>query len=229
MKKIITSLVFAGIASTGFTQNYTINPGNTMDEQIDLNVYAVTTINIAHNNITTDSVEIQWEIVENTMLSGWDYSWCAYLDCFGSNITSGTFDKFGPGETAFFKVNLNPMSVVGNGYVKVRIFDTNTPGVSDTLTYNYNAILGLEDLGLDENIVVYPNPITGSKVTISGLAIGTKVNITNNLGQEVYTNDQHSTSETSTLIGLSLNEGVYFLNLRTAKGAVYSTQKLIVK
>ena len=226
MMKIFTSMMLTGCTAFAFSQNYSVAPSNTMDEQIDLNVYTTTTINIAHDNLTTDSVEIQWEIIENNMLSGWDYSWCAYLDCFGSNITSGTFDKFGPSQTAFFKVNLNPMSVAGSGSVKVMIFDTNTPGVIDTLTYNYNAILGLEGIDLNADITVYPNPILGDELTINGLVPNTEINIVNANGQTVLSEGVNSIESKINIE--SLDNGVYFLKL-SHDGIIYSTRKLIVK
>lgn len=227
MIKTITLLGLTLITSFSFSQNYTIAPSNTLDEEAVLNTYLTSTINITHNDLTTDSVEIYWEVVENTMLSGWDYSWCAYLDCFGQNITSGTFDKFGPGQNAFFKVNLNPMSINGGGFVKIRVFDTNTPGIVDTLTYNYNAVLGLSD-GLEyaDNITVYPNPTSGKELSIEGMEPNSKINIFNSNGQLVH-NETAKLTETSLHL-TNLEDGIYFLKL-SKDGAVYSTRKLIVK
>ena len=226
MMKIFTSILLTSLSAMAFSQNFTVAPSNTMDEQINLNVYTTTTINLEHNAATSDSVEITWEIIENTMLSGWDYSWCAYLDCFGSNITTGTFDKFGPGQTAFFKVNLNPMSVSGNGYVKVKIFDTNNPSMIDTLTYNYDAVLSTNSTELDDKINIFPNPVTGNDVTISGITENSSINIIDLNGKTVYSNTA-STNNTTVNVEL-LNKGIYFLTLST-EGVYYSTHKLVVK
>jgi len=227
MKKLYALLFILGGSITANAQGYTISPSNTMDEQVTLNVYTTTTINLVHDNLSTDSVEIQWEVVGNTMQAGWDYSWCAYLDCFGQNITSGTFDKFGPGQTAFFKVNLNPMSITGSGQVQIRIFNTSTPNLFDTLTYNYNATLGIEEASFYDQVNIYPNPTSGNKITIEGALASSEVSIIDALGQVIY---QTNTNEDDTLAlqGLNLRNGVYFVRLIT-DNTVYSTRKLIVK
>ncbi|MDX2361326.1 MAG: T9SS type A sorting domain-containing protein [Crocinitomicaceae bacterium] len=228
MKQLYITLLSFGFGISAFAQGYTINPSNTMDENAPLNFYTTTTINLVHDNLSTDSVEIYWEVVGNTMQAGWDYSWCAYLDCFGQNITSGTFDKFGPNQTAFFKVNLNPMSIVGAGQVKIRIFNTSTPGMVDTLTYNYNAILDIADIELGEKVKVYPNPFNGDQITVSGVLPNSHVEIVNALGQTMLSREFKSTASSLVLNDLNFRNGVYFIRLRR-NGEIYTTRKLIVK
>ena len=103
----IYALITATLLLTSLSaQDYNITPNDTVEQTIVVGSYTDATINMDHDNSTTDSLRLQWEIIENTIPTGWDYSICDYTNCYAGNITSGTMSKFGVNQSGFIKINL---------------------------------------------------------------------------------------------------------------------------
>lgn len=225
MKTLYTLIAATVLSLTAFGQDYVIAPNDTVQETIDLNVYSVSTINMDHDNTTADSIELQWELIENTAPAGWDYSYCDYTNCYAGNITSGTMVKFTQNQSGFIKVNLLA-TTAETAQFRFKIYKTGDVANADTITFIYNAVLGLSDLDLGKSLKVFPNPLSGNKITIDNILPNSKFSIQNALGQTVMTRSVDS--EKLIISNLNIRTGVYFIRLERDH-KVYATRKLIVK
>ena len=225
MKKLYT-LITASILLTGVNaQDYNLTPNDTVSEIVEVNGYYSPTIYMEHDNTTTDSLELMWEQIENTAPVGWDYSYCDWTNCYAGNITSGTMSKIGPNQSGFIKVNVLPPSV-GTAKFRFKVWKTSDPTDIDTITFLFEAILGVSDLYLGEKVSVYPNPSNGEQVTINNILPNSELVIQNALGQVVLSRNVGSSK--LSISNLALRRGVYFIRLER-EGNQYATRKLIVK
>jgi len=222
----IYALITATLLLTSLSaQDYNITPNDTVEQTIVVGSYTDATINMDHDNSTTDSLRLQWEIIENTIPTGWDYSICDYTNCYAGNITSGTMSKFGVNQSGFIKINLLA-STAENAQIRFKVYNAGNAVNADTITFIYNAVLGLDDIELGQYVNVFPNPSTGSQISISKLLPGTKLAIINTLGQTVLSPKNYS--ESLTISNLDLRMGVYFIRFEKAN-KLYATRKLVVR
>ena len=223
MKKIYLLLGFIASSVSLSAQGYVVSPNDTIVEEVISSTYKSSTINLEHDNLTTDSLKLIWEIVENTIPLGWDYSYCDYTNCYSSSITSGVMKKVGPTQMGFIKVTLSA-TTADNALLRFRVYNNGFPENADTLTFIYNSTLGTLENELIKNISVYPNPSNG-EFTINNIPENSSVTILNSLGQAVVIENDISSKYT---LSSNLNPGVYFLKI-SKNNKNYTTKKLIIK
>lgn len=225
MNKIYSIIVASFLISGVNAQDYNITPNDTVSEIVVLNGYYSPGINMEHDNTTADSLELMWELFDNTSPAGWDFSFCDYTSCYAGNITSGTMTKFGQNQAGFIKVNLMP-TTVGVAQFRFKVWKTSNPTDIDTITFLFDAILGISDIDLGQKVSVYPNPSNGEQVTINNILPNSELVIQNALGQVVFSKNINSSK--LSISNLELRRGVYFVRLER-EGNQYATRKLIVK
>jgi len=161
--------------------------------------------------MVTDTLNTQVSLNTNTLEAqalGANYQW---LNCDSSQapVANETGQSFTP-------------TITGN--YAVAITDINS-GCVDTSACTLVMVVGLNDVGLLNNVSLYPNPTNG-KVTIDmGQTLSGLVTITNTLGQIVA---KASFAQTAHLnLDLDLGAGVYFVTLKTPQGQ--AVRRLIVE
>ena len=225
MRKIYTLIAATFLLTSLNAQDYNITLNDTIEQTVIVGSYTDATIYMDHDNSTTDSLRLQWEIIENTIPAGWDYSICDYTNCYAGNITSGTMSKFGMNQSGFIKLNMLA-STTESGQLRFKVYNTGNAINADTIAFIYNAVLGLDDIDLGQHINVFPNPSTGNQVSIQNILPNTKLSIINALGQAVLS--QTINSDKLVISNLNLRKGVYFIRFERAN-TLYATRKLIVK
>ena len=223
MKKIYLVLGLIASSVSLNAQDYIIAPNDTVVVELTSATYTSNDIYLDHDNLTTDSLLLQWEIVENTIPADWDYSYCDYTNCYSSSITDATMTKFGPSESGFIKVTISAGSAA-NAVLRFKVYNDGFPENADTLTFIYNSTLGIFDNESINNVAVYPNPTNGD-FTINNIAPNSQVSIVNSLGQVVLSKESMLSTET---FNSQLNPGVYFIRLSEGDKQ-YATRKLIIK
>lgn len=224
MNKIFSVLIILISASTLNAQNYIISPNDTAIVELTSSTYSTSTIYLDHDNLSSDSLLLKWEIVENTIPTEWDYSYCDYTNCYSSNITDATMTKFGPSESGFIKVTLSATNAAANAIIRFKVYNNGFPENADTLTFIYNSTLGIFDNDHISNVKVFPNPSKG-QFTVKNISQNSTVTLTNSLGQ-VIVNEEANDSIYS--FGSTLNPGVYFVRL-SENGITYATRKVIIR
>lgn len=208
-----------------FAQDYTIDPNDSVSKAIIVSAYESGQIDLPHDNSTADSLELNWEMISNTTPAGWDFSVCDYTNCYTGVITSGTMTKFGQNQSGFIKINLVATDG-GSSVSQFKIWKTSAPNDFDTLTFIFNATLGINDIELGEKVVLFPNPSNGSELTVENILSNSTISFTNALGQVILS--EKNISNTFTLNNIQLNKGVYFMKLER-DGKQYSNRKVIIQ
>jgi hypothetical protein len=122
-----------GFRTAGVSKNFFINPQPEQhvtameDKQNDYSAKIV--------NTTDGDLTIQWKLIENTLVKGWDYSICNYGQCLAGIPKSGTMKPIKKGEKGFLNLHLNPFHIKGRGTVKFKVYEKGKEDLSDTLTY----------------------------------------------------------------------------------------------
>lgn len=225
MNKLYTFIAATLMLSAVNAQDFNITPNDTVEETITLNTYVVSTINMVHDNSTSDSLELIWQLIDNTAPAGWDYSYCDYTNCYAGNITSGTMVKFGENQAGFIKVNVLATTAEPAQF-RFRVYNSGNSANADTITFIYNAVLGIDDIDLGKNLTVFPNPSNGNNISINNILPNSKFSIQNALGQTVMS--RKVDSDKLIITNLELRTGVYFIRMER-DNKLYATRKLIVK
>ena len=208
-----------------FAQDYTIDPNDSLSKAIIVSAYESGQINMPHDNSTADSIELNWEMISNTTPAGWDFSVCDYTSCYTGVISSGTMVKFGQNQTGFIRINVIATDG-GSSVSRFKVWKTSAPNDIDTLTFIFNATLGVNDIELGERVVLFPNPSNGTELTVNNILSNSTVSFTNALGQIIVS--ESNISNTFTLKDVQLQKGVYFMRLER-DGKQYSSRKVIIQ
>ncbi len=229
MKHVYTLILSSIVTSFAFGQGYTISPSDSVHQDISVGGYYTSTIDLPHDNLTSDTVVLGWEVLSIDVPAGgnWDYSYCDYTACHDGTTTDAIMTPIMQGQSAFLRVNLSA-PVIGFGMFKIKVFNINNPSDFDVLTFTFNATLGLSDIELGQQVKMFPNPMTDDKLTVTGILSGSTLTVTNTLGQTVLSQRLNASAEKYTLTNAELRRGVYFVQL-SRNGESYCTRKLIVK
>lgn len=181
-------------------------------------------------NLTSDSLDIHWDRISNTLPSGWDYSLCDFGTCYVGIPTKGDMKKMSTTDSAFMKLNISPMSIAGTGSVTFRLEAPTGSGQFDTVTFIVNAMypLTVAEKNSSANFSISPNP--ASDFIAIDFSNNTneksKIIITNILGETVK--EENLLNEKKNILSTThLQEGIYFLSLQQNE-QVTETKKIII-
>lgn len=144
-----------------------------------------------------------------------------YLDLQDDNSIALINDvPHSDGSIVYYDFN-SPVTVV----VRSENGNTKSYTVGVTTTVNGVPALGLEDLEQETlaNVVVYPNPTSGSDVTVANISTS-QIIVYSSIGNLVYSTK--ATGE-ATLPTSSFNKGLYFLKITSGKSSI--TKKIVVE
>lgn len=208
----------SNIKAQSFTpQIYSLTTAAPVDE------YVTGTINIL--NSSSDSIVLEWELIDKIAPAGWDYSYCDYNTCYTASSNDGTMAKIASGSNAFIKVNVMT-SAASWSYFKFKVWDVATPMESDTIEFWFNGIASTISKPAEAKLSISPNPISqGSILTVDHVPTQGKIMILNSLGQHVYTGDAPQNGKLQ--LEVNWTKGVYFI--RVSSGSIVESRKLIVR
>lgn len=182
------------------------------------------TAEIDFNNVSGDTLNLSWDLIEKVTPTGWDYSYCDYVTCYDASYFHGTMEPITGTEHGFIKVNVLT-NVAGWAYFKFAVYNVDAPAEADTIEFWFNGIVSVQQMEKKE-ISIYPNPTSGDKdLTIRNLPSNSTVEIYNSLGQRVFMTN--SGENESLLITQDFNKGAYIVRIH-ANGGI-ETRKLIVR
>lgn len=195
-------------------QTYSISPAKTVTFTAVLN--DITINDIFQVNTGNTKILLKWESVSINLPPLWGYSMCDFGQCYpGIPAGPNTMDSVAVGGQGLLGLNIDPGNNQGSGVVKVFVYQNGFKPNGDTLTWYVNSgPVGVEEISLNSDVKVFPNPAT-NKLNINSGAVEIKnAAITDALGREVL---NVSLSSHSNVIDVSgLQKGFYLLNLETA-------------
>jgi murein DD-endopeptidase MepM/ murein hydrolase activator NlpD len=120
---------------------------------------------------------------------------------------------------AAYWYNIKPMPTTSGTYTFEVVYNS----VTCTRTFTIGCLsAGVNELNNSEQIQISPNPGNGEFI-ISGLLLGTKIEVFNLLGSLIYSSDSESENEKINLV--SFSKGIYFVKF-TLGGKTY-TKKIL--
>lgn len=114
-------------------KKFSIKPGSTITAEAKadkINNYEANMVNESDS-----SLEIEWKLLENTLMKGWDYSICNYGKCLAGIPVSGKMKTIKKGEKGFINLHVNPFKIKGVGKVSFYVYESGNESNGDTLTY----------------------------------------------------------------------------------------------
>lgn len=230
MKKFLLALfiVLSGLATAQNKKTYSITPSHVLVDKATLNTK--NDFKIYMENLTDDTLILNWQLISKEVVKGWDYSACAYGICYFEIPDSVcTMLPIIPNESGFISFIVDPKEYIGTAKLTYYLYDVKSPSAKDTITF----IITAEDLnGIRTDVLanawsMYPNP-TSEKVSIKidqPIAAGSSIAVINIVGQTVY---QSSLNSSLTEISVnSLPAGVYFIRYNSGVGN-FSAKKLTI-
>lgn len=190
--------------NTGTASAINVRVDNVLDDRLDWNTLQIETT--SHIN--------RVEIKDGNQLS---------FIFSGINLPDSTSDE--PNSHGFIAYKIKPKSTVLEGdfvYNTADIyFDFNEPIVTNTATTEFVGALSIEEF-VSSIFTVYPNPTAG-EINIQSKSPVIKIDIFNNLGQQILTQDHAEKVDLS-----KVRFGIYFMTIQDANGNK-ETLKIIKK
>ena len=217
-------LLFAFSAADA--QTYVVTPNDTLNCIAEFNELRI--FDIYQENVSGDTLQLDWSAVSVDLPVGWDYSMCDFGHCY-PGVPGGSMLPVEPIEEGFLGLNIMPGTTSGTGEVRVYVFDVNAPAQGDTLTWLIRTedLTGIAETG-DVRFTVYPNPAS-DLLTFNLPEHGTgnhTVTMFDALGRTVL---QTALTADYTVLDLgSLSNGSYALQL-TRDSSTLATRRLVVQ
>ncbi|MEO9533513.1 MAG: T9SS type A sorting domain-containing protein [Crocinitomicaceae bacterium] len=229
MKTLYTILLFTGLTLSVNAQNFNYAPSQSVHTELTTSSYS--DVNIDITTQTTQAIDYKWELISNTMPTGWVYSLCDYTSCYPGIPATGTMTPISltdaqNGTIGFFKLTINPDEVEGSGEAKIYVYDAADYNNGDTVTmsFNHTSSLGIED-EVYGHLSVYPNPAVDVLTLDNSMNISNNVVVSNVLGEQVM-NLTIAPNSKETIDVASFKPGIYFVSY-TNKEGIRRTEKII--
>lgn len=221
-KHTLTAALVMLFAGSMMSQSVSFYPGTSVTRYLEPNQYSLIYLDIL--NKTTDSLDIDWSLVSNNLVSGWDYSLCDFGTCYIGVPQKGTMKRMGISDTAFLKLNISPQQVLGTGSVTFKVSPTPNESYNVTITVVVYPSAILENAAF-ESVSIYPNPAKDIVTIENSFAQHGNISIYNVIGEKLV-DFVASPGEKSNISFTSLPAGLYFVKYTHSLGEVI-TKKIV--
>jgi hypothetical protein len=179
------------------------------------------------NNGTT-KINLTYTNVSYSFPAGWNVGVCDTYNCMGG-INPGNWNldslKPGSGNEFYIELSVDPGTIIGNGYLKVHIWQNDFPNQVDTLVWKISSSgVGITEITDNKSIHVFPNPVKDILTLNNVLAENSSATLTDALGRNMITANINSTQNSIDVS--SLAKGIYTLVIESKGKQFY---KQIVK
>lgn len=157
-KAVFATLALALSCTMVFAQSFTVSPSNTITQTVYEGVAANLQIDL--NNTSGSDIVFEWETVSNTFDTAWTNPLCDYQACFPGIPASGTMTAVPDGQYGFIKITVIARENLGPGQVVFNVWPSGNTSAMETLTFNVDAVVGIEETDFDNAVQLYPNPAT---------------------------------------------------------------------
>jgi hypothetical protein len=157
MKNKLLLIAFSFVSLVTMAQSYSISPSNTLHESAVYN--EENKFKMFFTNISNASINLEWKVIGNNLVAGWDCYICDNVSCCKGVPQNGKISYLDPGIDVFLALVVNPKAIPGNGTLKIYIYEDIDPSKGDTLTWVVNSIAtGINTLEGNSGVTVFPNP-----------------------------------------------------------------------
>lgn len=157
MKNKLLVIAFSFVSMVAMAQSYSISPSSTLHGSAVYN--EENKFRIFFTNISNTSINLEWKVISNDLVAGWDCYICDNVSCCKGVPQHGKMPYLDPGIDVFLALVANPKNISGIGTLKLYIYEDIDPSNGDTLTWIVNSTAtGLNTLDTHSGIAVFPNP-----------------------------------------------------------------------
>lgn len=128
-------ILFSLLSINGFAQTILYSPNRKLEKVVDKGYYDAEIIYL--ENTSKNSVDLQFELIENTFLNAWSAAFCTNTQCFNKVPNSGSLGTLVQGQQAYIQFNFGANETIGQGEVKLHITSVTDNTVNDTVTFKY--------------------------------------------------------------------------------------------
>lgn len=220
-----TFIAFCLLSLSSFGQvSFDWYPNDSIVTAIDANNY--TELKIEQINQTSDTLNLEIEIVYRNVPSSWDGMICVEGLCLGTVPAVGTVVPMAPISgpiNGYARWTVSPMGGTEAAELHIRVYDKDNPTDGDTAVWIITGTtVGFEEEGVSA-FEIYPNP-TNSNIVISNTENTDLFQIQDLSGAIVR--EMASAKTTNQVIDLSeLPAGLYFIRA-FKEGILVETQKI---
>ena len=180
------------------------------------------------NNSNTDTLKMNWKVVQNTFPHSATVTLCDPNNCYSSSVFSSTIRySFLPQAFGIMKLDFSPQCVSTSAVFKVHTWATNDSANTDaTLTWILNVTAqcatSISDIDASQ-ISIYPNPVRNEmRINLPSNLENGQIDIYNLIGSKVYS---QSVGKSAKEIDLSsLESGLYVARI-SENGKIIATRK----
>lgn len=229
MKPIYITLSFMLVLSLSIkAQNFTFNPAQHINEEIEAENYSSHGISLITSDLS--AITFKWSLLENTLPVDWSYSLCDLGGCYVGIPNSGTMQEITEqnaldGITGFLKLNITASTFYGEGDVVFYVYESGNSSNGDTISMHIswaNSSSGIVNNTFDA-IRMFPNPVE-SNLNFNNLNGIENIEILGMNGQSLYDLKPNDTEFQINLSGLK--EGIYLARLTNDAGE-YVTRRIV--
>jgi hypothetical protein len=116
--------------------------------------------NVNHiTNIGSSSIDLKWEVIENTSPSAWELGFCDKENCYTLDGTVHSF-SLPAGDSSMMDLLVYPKNTTGTATVKIAVYPaTGTIGDGVIITHYVNIKPVSINSAAAVNFTMYPNPV----------------------------------------------------------------------
>jgi hypothetical protein len=134
MKLLWTLLAL--VSFIGYSQVLTYSPNRKIERTVASTYYDTEFLFI--KNISSKSIVLDFEVIENTLDPMWSATFCTNMQCYSFIPDAGSLGSIEMEEEAYFSFNFSANEVLGSGQVRILITSTSAAELRDTVTFKYN-------------------------------------------------------------------------------------------
>ncbi len=186
------------------------------------------TLSIQQQNITTDTLQLQWQKISESAPLLWEASACDNTICYTILVNSGMMNPIYPSDYGFLLLHITPHVNYGTAVVCYAVWDIANPAMKDTLTYilTVSATSGIAATENKNAFSIFPNPAKDNINIISKLQLGIQFLITDVSGKEI----EKGISKTNSISVSTENlpNGLYTVSIFT-ETKIKNTKQFIIQ
>lgn len=198
-------------------QTFTLSANNlNIDMPSNQSAYAQTVL----TNVTASTVDFRYDLITETLNAAWDIQFCDPNSCFVSPRQTDDF-QLAREASAIFKLEVNPNGVAGSAIYQLKVYPINNPSEVDTITWNINSVVGMDEASFGKHVTLYPNPVQDQLHIASseGALVKGNVQVYDLSGKLMLSSEVKPVFEMSLDVA-NLAPGMYNVRYTTAQGSV---------
>ena len=160
MKLIILLIISITLLPTAsFSQkSYSLTTSNNVNLKVVLNQNSASKIYLT--NLGNSKLVLKWKRILVNVPNDWIYATCDVGACYGGvPVGPTTMDSISVGTDGFVGIDIEPITTIGNGTIKLYVYQDGYEVQGDTLTWNITSQpVGIKEISSNLGINIYPNP-----------------------------------------------------------------------